>query len=75
LRKLDAVRLNRRGLIEIDRANLENIACECYETMRHVVDRDILKAAGPPIYAMHAHDIPAQVTLPIARGEIRKVGD
>ena len=49
LRKLGAVRLNRRGQVEIDRANLEDITCECYKTMRHVVDRDILKAAAPSI--------------------------
>jgi CRP-like cAMP-binding protein len=75
LRKLGAVRLNRRGQIEIERANLENITCECYEAMRHVVDRDILKAAAPPIQAMLAHDILAEGTLPIARGEIRKRRD
>ena len=39
LRKLGAVRSDRRGFIEIDRARLEETACECYRPMRYVTGR------------------------------------
>lgn len=53
LRKLGVVRLNRRGQVEIDRAKLEDMTCECYGTIRHVVGPNNLKA--PAIHAVHAH--------------------
>lgn len=53
LRKLGAVRSDRRGLIEIDRERLEEISCECYGTMRHLMDRIITPKVAEP-HAMHA---------------------
>jgi Mn-dependent DtxR family transcriptional regulator len=36
----------RRGLVTVvDRAGLEDAACECYETLRH----ELLRVVGPPI--------------------------
>jgi CRP-like cAMP-binding protein len=39
LRVLQAIRSDRRGLIEIDRPRIEEVACECYELMRQRIDR------------------------------------
>jgi hypothetical protein len=75
LQRRGAIRYSRGRIQIVDREKLRKHACECYEAMRHVVDRDILKAAAPPIQAMLAHDILAEGTLPIARGEIRKRRD
>jgi DNA-binding transcriptional regulator LsrR (DeoR family) len=37
LRAVGAIRTDRRGLIEIDRARLEEATCECYRIMRRAV--------------------------------------
>jgi CRP-like cAMP-binding protein len=56
LRKLGAVRSDRRGLIEIDRPLLEDTACECYATMRHGIGRITTpKTAKPLIHTAHVH--------------------
>jgi CRP-like cAMP-binding protein len=39
LRAVGAIRSDRRGLIEIDRARLEEATCECYRIMRRETDR------------------------------------
>ena len=63
LRKLGAVRSDRRGLIEIDRQRLEEAVCECYATMRHVMGRiTMFKTEDPALHQSHprgpigAHD-------------------
>ena len=38
LRAVGAIRSDRRGLIEIDRARLEEATCECYRIMRRETD-------------------------------------
>jgi CRP-like cAMP-binding protein len=59
LRASQAIRSNRRGLIEIDRPRLEAAACECYEVMRNRIDR-IVPGEGmkPRTHAPPAHKIP-----------------
>src|SRR4029453_15728438 len=39
LRAVGVIRSDRRGLIEIDRARLEEATCECYRLMRRETDR------------------------------------
>lgn len=39
LRALGAIRSARRGLVEIDRARLEEATCECYDIIRGATDR------------------------------------
>jgi hypothetical protein len=39
LRALGAIRSVRRGLVEIDRARLEEATCECYDIIRGATDR------------------------------------
>ncbi|WP_338060748.1 helix-turn-helix domain-containing protein [Bradyrhizobium valentinum] len=39
LRALGAIRSARRGLVEIDRARLEEATCECYDIIRCATDR------------------------------------
>ena len=39
LRAVGAIRSDRRGLIEIDRARLEEATCECYRVMRRETDQ------------------------------------
>ena len=39
LREVDCIKTDRRGLLEIDRTRLENVACECYGVMRHRIKR------------------------------------
>ena len=39
LRAVGAIRSDRRGLIEIDRARLEEATCECYDIIRRETDR------------------------------------
>jgi hypothetical protein len=39
LRALGAIRSARRGLVEIDRARLEEATCECYDIIRRATDR------------------------------------
>jgi hypothetical protein len=42
LRASGGIRSNRRSSIEIDRPRLEAAACECYQLMRHRINRIIL---------------------------------
>jgi hypothetical protein len=59
LRASQAIRSNRRGLIEIDRPRLEAAACECYEAMRSRIDRIVSREAMKPrIHAPPVHKIP-----------------
>jgi CRP-like cAMP-binding protein len=52
LRTLRAIRSDRRGSIEIDRPQLEGLACECYELMRRRIDRIVsTEAMKPRIHA------------------------
>ena len=39
LRAGGAIRSERRGLIEVDRAQLDGLACECYGLMQRRIDR------------------------------------
>ena len=48
LRAVGAVRSDRRGLIEIDRARLEEASCECYRIMRRETDRIVPDEAVTP---------------------------
>jgi CRP-like cAMP-binding protein len=59
LRASGAIRSDRRGLIEIDRPRLEEVACECYEVMRRRIDQIISpEAMKPRIHAAPVRDIP-----------------
>lgn len=48
LRAVGAIRSDRRGLIEIDRARLEEATCECYRIMRRETDRIVPDKAVTP---------------------------
>ena len=48
LRAAGAIRSDRRGLIEIDRARLEEATCECYRIMRRETDRIVPDEAVTP---------------------------
>jgi CRP-like cAMP-binding protein len=48
LRAVGAIRSDRRGLIEIDRARLEEATCECYRIMRRETDRIVPDEAVTP---------------------------
>jgi CRP-like cAMP-binding protein len=59
LRASGAVRCDRRGLVEIDRARLEAATCECYEIMRRNFDQIIpLDTAMPCTHAAPGRDTP-----------------
>jgi CRP-like cAMP-binding protein len=59
LRASGAVRSDRRGLVEIDRPRLEEATCECYEVMRHKIDRIVPpEAMEPRIHAAPVREIP-----------------
>jgi len=49
LRAAGAIRSDRRGFVEIDRARLDSVACECYAPMQRRIDRmycqEIVRAA------------------------------
>ena len=54
-----AVRCDRRGLVQIDRARLEAATCECYEIMRRNFDQIIPPdTATPCIQAAPGRDTP-----------------
>ena len=50
LREAGAVPSDRRGFVEIDRARLEKVACDCYSLMQRKIDRMYCEelAAPPP---------------------------
>jgi CRP-like cAMP-binding protein len=48
LRASGAIRSDRRGMIEIDRARLEAAACECYAVMRRRIDQIVSPEAANP---------------------------
>ncbi len=48
LRAVGAIRSDRRGLIQIDRARLEEATCECYRIMRRETDRIVPDEAVTP---------------------------
>lgn len=48
LRKAGAVPSDRRGFIEIDRARLERVACDCYALMQHNIDRMYCQELSEP---------------------------
>jgi CRP-like cAMP-binding protein len=59
LRASDAVRSDRRGLVEINRPRLEEAACECYEVMRRKIDQIFrLDTTKPLIQAAPARETP-----------------
>jgi CRP-like cAMP-binding protein len=59
LRASDAVRSDRRGLVEINRPRLEEAACECYEIMRRKIDQIfLLDTTKPRIQAALAPETP-----------------
>jgi hypothetical protein len=59
LRASGAVRSARRGLVEIDRPQLEEAACECYEVMRCKFDQIFpLDTTRPRIQAAPAPETP-----------------
>ena len=50
LRASGGIRSNRRSMIEIDRPRLEAAACECYQLMRHRIDRIVTtEEMKPPL--------------------------
>jgi CRP-like cAMP-binding protein len=53
LREAGAVRSDRRGFVEIDRARLERVACDCYALMQRKIDRMYCQEleAPQPTYA------------------------
>ncbi len=55
LRESGAIRNEQRGLIEISRPRLEDVACECYEVMRHKIDR-IPQQTTPRYHAAPARE-------------------
>ncbi|MCK1735819.1 Crp/Fnr family transcriptional regulator [Bradyrhizobium sp. 138] len=48
LREAGAVPSDRRGFIEIDRARLERVACDCYALMQHNIDRMYCQELSAP---------------------------
>jgi CRP-like cAMP-binding protein len=58
LRTSRAIRSNRRGLIEIDRSQLEAATCECYEVMRRRIDSIVSPEGMEP----RIHDPPVHKT-------------
>lgn len=71
LRTSQAIRSNRRGLIEIDRPRLEAAACECYEIMRRRIERIV----SPEEMKPHVHGAPAPKTPLIRDPLLPKVGE
>lgn len=53
LREAGAVTSDRRGFVEIDRARLERVACDCYALMQRKIDRIYCQelSAQPPAHA------------------------
>jgi CRP-like cAMP-binding protein len=59
LRVSGAIRSDRRGLIEIDRPRLEEVACECYEVMRRRIDQIFpTETMKPRVQAAPVREIP-----------------
>jgi CRP-like cAMP-binding protein len=58
LRMSNAIRSDRRGLIEIDRPRLEEGACECYEVMRHRLDQILSPQGAKPRHRAPVDEIP-----------------
>ena len=59
LRASGAVRSARRGLVEIDRPRLEEVACECYEVMRRRIDQIFPpETMKPRVQAAPVREIP-----------------
>jgi CRP-like cAMP-binding protein len=48
LREAGAVRSDRRGFVEIDRARLEKVACDCYAIMQRKIDRMYCEELAAP---------------------------
>ncbi|MCK1715074.1 MULTISPECIES: Crp/Fnr family transcriptional regulator [unclassified Bradyrhizobium] len=48
LRKAGAVPSDRRGFVEIDRARLESVACDCYALMQRKIDRMYCQELSAP---------------------------
>jgi len=48
LREAGAVPSDRRGFIEIDRARLERVACDCYKLMQRTIDRMYCQELSAP---------------------------
>jgi DNA-binding transcriptional ArsR family regulator len=52
LRAGGAIRSERRGLIEVDRAQLDGLACECYGLMQRRIDRMYCEELSMPRVAL-----------------------
>lgn len=52
LRAAGAIKSDRRGWVEIDRARLQSAACECYRVMQRVVDHSYDKELSKPTGAV-----------------------
>jgi CRP-like cAMP-binding protein len=48
LRAAGAIPSNRRGFVEVDRARLESVACECYALMQRRIDRMYCQELSAP---------------------------
>jgi CRP-like cAMP-binding protein len=52
LRAAGAIPSDRRGLVEVDRARLESVACECYALMQRRIDRMYCEELSAPQSAL-----------------------
>jgi CRP-like cAMP-binding protein len=52
LRKAGAIRGDRRGVVEVNRARLESMACECYELMQRRIDAGYCQELSEPRFAL-----------------------
>ncbi|SDG48495.1 cAMP-binding domain of CRP or a regulatory subunit of cAMP-dependent protein kinases [Bradyrhizobium sp. Rc2d] len=73
LREAGAVPSDRRGLIKIDRARLEKVACDCYALMQHNIDRMYCQELSVPQPAHPPFRQSAFVASDGASGESRAV--
>ncbi|WWP80448.1 helix-turn-helix domain-containing protein [Bradyrhizobium sp. 26S5] len=48
LRAAGAIPSDRRGFVEIDRARLESVACDCYALMQRTIDRMYCQELSEP---------------------------
>jgi DNA-binding transcriptional ArsR family regulator len=73
LRQAGAVPSDRRGFIEIDRARLERVACDCYALMQRNIDRMYCQELAGPQPAHPPFRQSAVVASDGAGGESRAV--
>lgn len=73
LREAGAVASDRRGFVEIDRARLERVACDCYALMQCKIDRMYCQELTTPQPAHAPFRESAMVASDAAGGESRAV--